>query len=183
MFQPYLSDTPMVCLPGGRASHSLWSWGPGARLSLLRSSAKVALPSGVHSLHSASSAAGVRPNGDQAPPAPANGSQQEHQAAAAARKTVPETEPELATPLPGVLVVFSDGSVAQTSLLGDELRLGPVTASFGAASRDGEVCAPAPNRSHMRRPACGTLASRKWHVSGKLAAKVAYRSGLHGCAP
>ena len=122
---------------GGHASQSLWSWTPAAQLSLLRSAAKVPVPVPVHSLHPAAASG---QHGSQLSAVPVDGPLQLASAGATAQPqaSVPAAEATAAS-LPGPLVVFADGSVALVSLVGDELRLGPVAAAASDAAADDQV--------------------------------------------
>ena len=120
---------------GGHASQSLWSWTPAAQLSLLRSAAKAPLSAPVHSLHpaAASNQPGALPitaSPDGPPQLAAAATAHSQASAPAAEATAPRAGPSL---------VFADGSTALISLVGDELRLGPVAAAAGDVASDGQV--------------------------------------------
>ena len=89
----------------------------------------------VHSLHPTAA------SGQPGPQSPTASTDTPPQLAAAAATQQQASEPaaEAAAARAGPLVVFADGSAALVTMVGDELRLGPVAAAAGAAATDGQV--------------------------------------------
>ena len=96
----------------------------------------------MHSLHPGPASSQLSAQLDAQSSKPSiNGRQPE--AAAATQAGASETDAAAAaSPKPGVLVVFADGSTALTSVVGDELRLGAVTAALGGAAAADQVMIP-----------------------------------------